>query len=281
MCISPKRVFSKGPEGVVSREVACRKCWACRENSLTDLCGRALAEAATARATCALTLTYAPTADSSDRIITPPHVQRFFKRLRRRGHLVRYYVAGEYGGQTARAHFHVILFFHSPPPDWPQKARFWDDVWPHGHLFADWSADDAAVSYVARYMRKDGGWWSLSKKPPIGWPFFYRQAQRMVAENLVPTSFVYRPPGGTRRSGYFMAGATRRDFLLAVSDLYDAAGRPMPQLTDYVADALDSALRWRSMREGSYVSPADQWQQWRSALEAEVVDRNLSYVLRI
>lgn len=277
MCVNKYERWIVQPGRQERVTLACGKCWQCRENKLTDLMGRALAEASTAQGTAALTLTYRdPDEGLPHRVITPPHFQRFVRALRRSGHLVRYYVAGEYGEAKGRAHFHAILFFHSPAPRWPQRENFWIDEWPHGHVFCDWAADDRAVSYVARYMRQDFSWWSLSKKPPIGWPFFQRQAQRYVSQGLVPTDFIYRPPGGRRRAGYWLDGATRRDFLLCIADGYDQAGRAMPSMAEHVEAALDAALLWRAKRDPGYRAPWELWNEAQAALAQEVMDRNRS-----
>lgn len=55
---------------------------------------------------CFLTLTYAEDPIS----LNVDDLQRFFKRLRKRGLSVRYFACGEYGEQLGRPHYHVLLF---------------------------------------------------------------------------------------------------------------------------------------------------------------------------
>ena len=71
-----------------------------------------------------------------------PDVQKFLKRLRRayKGKL-RYFCAGEYGEQTARPHYHLILFNYNPEKLEPyrllSKEGYYTDTritkcWPYG-----------------------------------------------------------------------------------------------------------------------------------------------------
>lgn len=254
MCITPSHVWvSRGP-AYEKVPVPCKACWRCRSNRLSDYVARLLAEAAMARESCTLTMTYAPRDDLADKVINPRHFQEFMKRLRRAGHSVRYFVAGEYGDLKGRTHFHALLFFGHMVPlvyenekgemvqrgmvpryksDYPdglsqEDAPFCRDIpnermvhireWPHGHVKVDWSMHERAVRYVAKYLLaedKDTAWVSFSKKPALGAAWFAAKAEQALGYGVQPHSFEYAPPGGSDRP-YMMTGATRRDYLRAV-----------------------------------------------------------------
>lgn len=251
MCISPSHVWiSRGPmpEQV---PVPCKHCWRCRQNRVNDYVARCLAEASTSAHSCVITLTYAPRDDLSDKVLQPRHFQLFMKLLRRAGHKVRYFVAGEYGDENGRAHFHAALFFTEVAkaefeyqdtmpvlriPDYntnhvadpASSARFCREIphkrmvhireWPHGHVTVDWSASEKSMRYVAKYLLKEdknNAWFSLSKKPALGAAWFALKAARNRELGVMPRGFDYLPPGGNRDKSYMMTGASRRDYLLA------------------------------------------------------------------
>lgn len=245
MCISPSFIWVQRGPGYQKQPVACRQCWRCKRNRVNDYVGRCLAEAATSEWVVTLTLTYAPRDDLADKVLHPRHFQLFMKRLRKLGHEVRYFVAGEYGSLRGRAHFHCILFFNNSLPALsvpfynpehlsnPQgSASFSRGIpggkkmvhvreWPHGHVAADLNADERALRYVCKYLLKEDKqncWFSMSKKPPLGAEWFARKAAVAVELGTVlPSSFDYLPPGGDRAKPYYMTGATRRDYLNAIT----------------------------------------------------------------
>lgn len=236
--------LQRGPKWE-KQPVPCRKCWQCRQLRFNDYVGRSLAEAAYSERVCTLTLTYAPRDDLADRVLHPRHFQLFMKLLRRAGHKVRYLVAGEYGDLRGRAHFHAILFFQhlasqEPHRDYYNRDHladpwasnpFSDQIpqmrmshireWPHGHVLADWNSDERSIRYVCKYILKDTerkeSWFSLSKKPPLGAAFFAEKAETARASGVLPSTWNYLPPGADKARRYPITGATRRDYLNAVT----------------------------------------------------------------
>lgn len=239
MCISPSHVWLQRGPNWEQTPVPCKKCWRCKQNRVNDYVARIMAEAQVSAHTCAITLTYAPRDDLADKILHPKHFQLFMKLLRRAGHKVRYFVAGEYGDLKGRAHFHAILFFThiSRPPDGatvpdyqtydapfslkiPQMRMCHIREWPHGHIKADWSASEKLARYVAKYLlaeNKNNAWFSLSKKPPLGAEWFARKAAKARELGVLPSTFNYQPPGCSKDKVYMMTGATRRDYLNAIT----------------------------------------------------------------
>ena len=258
MCQSPSFVWVKrGPEWV-QIPAPCDLCWSCRENYVSDWVGRCLCEASVSEVSVTLSLTYARPLDPQDfshRVVNPYHFQLFMKRLRKAGHKVRYLVAGEYGDTFDRAHFHAILFFKrlkdqgKPAPKLENRAAFRADPtiaqplsrqmpqedmchireWPHGHVVADWSCSEKSIRYCCEYINpkngnKKNGWFSPSKKPPLGWEWFAAKAARNTELSVMPSTFEYMPPGGKPGKVYLMTGATRRDYLNLI--VRDRAKRP-------------------------------------------------------
>lgn len=207
---------------------------------------RSLCEAATSQRVATITLTYAPRDDLADKILHPKHFQLFMKLLRCSGHKVRYLVAGEYGELRGRTHFHAVLFFQELAPVIPSDAPLynWDHLsdpfasqpfgdhiphqknshireWPHGHVFVDWSCTPKAIRYVCKYVLADDksrAWFSLSKKPALGAAWFAQKAATAKSLDVLPKAFGYVPPGGeSNKHPSVMSGATRRDYLNAIT----------------------------------------------------------------
>lgn len=282
MCINPSYVWvQRGPKWE-QQPVACRQCWRCRKNRVNDYVARALAEASSSAFTATVNLTYAPRDDLADKVLHPLHFQLFMKLLRRAGHKVRYLVAGEYGKLNDRAHFHALLFFQhleprgdrGPVPAYgtrdapfcreiPHKRMVHIREWPHGHITVDWSASEKSARYVCKYLLSDdknNAWFSLSKKPTLGHAFFARKAALARELGVLPSTFEYMPPGGSKGKSYLMTGATRRDYLDAITQ--DEADRG--KMSEWVQKTFDKA-QLRRMREHFDALPVED--------QAEAYDR--------
>lgn len=110
MCTAPNTL----PDGT---EVGCRGCWQCNERKVDDWVGRCIAESKAALRTFSISLTYGRDEDDNvDHIraalLTYSDVQKYFKRLRKSGYVVRYFAVGEYGSTKGRAHWHLIVFYY-------------------------------------------------------------------------------------------------------------------------------------------------------------------------
>ena len=130
-------------------------------------------EAQLHRDNCFVTLTYDDEHLPEHASLKYSHVQKFLKRLRKKGYKFRYYAAGEYGDGTpeqqedpffiGRPHYHLCLFginFHHDRYNWNRrKGREYyrsptlEACWPHG--FSDLSDFSyGAAAYVAQYVFK-------------------------------------------------------------------------------------------------------------------------------
>lgn len=159
---------SDSPEQKV-RPIPCNRCIGCRLRYAKHWATRCMHESDMHTFNSFVTLTF------DDRRLPADYdgdvhvrdVQLFMKRLRQEvKQEVRYFFAGEYGGQFGRPHYHGLLFGY----DFPDKAlaseRFGNRVftsdslsrlWPFGfHSIGDVSY--ASACYVARYcLKKVGG----------------------------------------------------------------------------------------------------------------------------
>lgn len=284
MCINPSHVWVKRGPKWEQTPVPCDRCKLCRENYVSDWVGRCLCEAATSQVSCTVSLTYAQPDDWQDlshKIVTPLHFQLFIKRLRNAGHKIRYLVAGEYGETFDRSHFHAVLFFTDlrPSPDGrvprlerakhkadpsscaafcreiPQEEMVNISEWPHGHIVVDWSVTDKSVRYCVEYLHgpnKKNGWVSCSKKPALGAAWFAQKAAQNVDFDVLPSSFEYLPPGGKPGKKYLMTGATRRDYLNAITQ----ARSQRPRMSKWVAKTFDKLER------DEFIKQADTATRW-------------------
>lgn len=246
MCLTPKLVYTNRYVDIQTEpiKVWCGKCWQCLNARVNSYIGRGLAEASVSDWTVTLTLTYADRDDGADIYLDQLHAQNFIRSLRKRGHLIRYLIAGEYGKKKGRAHFHCVLFGQGLPPEIPQKEMCSIDAWPHGYVFADWNADEASLRYVCKYLLKDLGnnWMSQSLKPVLGTGWAVLKAHAMASAQVLPRTMEFMPPGGTPGKSYCMLGALERNFLSA---LYFMCPRLRDlEKTEWIENATKRLAKW-------------------------------------
>lgn len=116
-CISPKTIWphrsidwcDRNEEYPVS--VPCGKCLACLSTKRSDWAFRLEQEHKYSTSAYFITLTYDQKHYPSDGSLDKKHVQDFMKRLRKKDvNKLRYYLVGEYGTISGRAHYHMLLF---------------------------------------------------------------------------------------------------------------------------------------------------------------------------
>lgn len=228
MCLRPALL----PNGVT---VGCRECWQCRQTRVDDWVGRNIAETETSTVSYAVTLTYGRSWDGvADHVqsvqLMYRDIQLMLKRMRKKGYLVRYMIAGEYGGALGRAHWHAIFHFYGDVlPEWDGthlewSQEQWDTVggihipeWVHyaqgrdgeryekplGHVHIK-KATYAHTAYALKYMMKDEGdaerhgMVHMSRKPPLGYAYFTRLAREHVEAGISPQDLLYRFPVRSR-----------------------------------------------------------------------------------
>lgn len=209
--------------------VPCGQCIGCRIEHAQGWAARCVHEAQMHQANSFLTLTYDNEHLPHGGVLHPPHTQNFMKELRRTiPAKVRFYLCGEYGSETRRPHYHVLLFGY----DFPDK-ELWkksgsgeklyrsdqlEKVWRKGHSYIG-DMNYKTAGYCARYSMKkirgekaDEHYESIiedtgeiiqltpefqrsSNRPGIGYDFFQRYYR-----DIYPSDFVVvqgkkqRPP---------------------------------------------------------------------------------------
>lgn len=148
----------------IKLQLSCGQCIGCRLERSRQWAVRCIHEASQHNENCFITLTY-----DEDRIpyggsLVKPHFQKFMKKLRRRiePKKVRFFMAGEYGDELGRPHFHAILFGHEF-----KDKQFWthregidlfisdelEDCWGHGFCTVG-DATWETAAYISRYVIK-------------------------------------------------------------------------------------------------------------------------------
>lgn len=157
--------------------VPCGHCVGCRLDKSRQWADRMMLELDHSKTAIFVTLTYDPlnvpvacALDDGSVLFTlnKRDVQLFMKRLRRTfdGREIRFYLAGEYGSQTHRPHYHAILFGLSLS-DFPDikpvsKNSFGEFLYSSQKMYEIWKLGNVALAevswqtcaYVARYCVK-------------------------------------------------------------------------------------------------------------------------------
>lgn len=151
-------------------EIPCRNCIGCRLDNARQWAIRLTHEQRYHELSCFLTLTYNPQHMPKDHSLDKRHFQLFMKRLRMYHHYnnpeapkIKYYMCGEYGGQTDRPHYHAIIFGLDFADKRKHKTTKRGDVlytseklnelWGMGHCYIG-AVTYKSVGYVARYCIK-------------------------------------------------------------------------------------------------------------------------------
>lgn len=150
-CDNPFIVEKKGrPDGI---PVPCGKCPPCKKRRIDSWVFRLEQQDKISISSYFVTLTY----DKYNVPITPNKLmtlskrdhQLFFKRLRKVNdpkYKIKYYIAGEYGTQTWRPHYHAIIF---NVLDYEQ----FDLCWNNGTVHVD-KVNSNTIAYTAKYIDK-------------------------------------------------------------------------------------------------------------------------------
>lgn len=185
--LAPRDISFKGPNNLYERQqwirqgrllsLPCRKCVGCRLSKSREWANRVVMEQLYHSESWFLTLTYDDehlprsfACDTSTGEIVSVHsslvksdLQKFFKRLRKSGQVIRYFASGEYGTHTYRPHYHILIFGLHLTDLVPLRSNFAGSqyytsdfisrLWPVGyHILGQVTWQSA--SYVARYTMK-------------------------------------------------------------------------------------------------------------------------------
>jgi len=151
--------------------VPCGRCMPCRVNHAQEWSFRIEQEMELAHTAHFITLTYSdedvPRNDLGHTILVKSDFQKFLKRLRYHADQyyniqaktldfnqaikvpsIRYYLVGEYGEETFRAHGHAIIF-NIPL----ETLKYLERIWRHGHVKIG-TVTPASIKYVTKYITK-------------------------------------------------------------------------------------------------------------------------------
>ena len=158
----PYPILVKNKYGQV-RSIPCGQCKSCRLNKAREWSIRIMNEVQYHKNNCFLTLTYDDDNLPSSGSLCKSALQLFLKRLRKSLDFpIRYYASGEYGDESYRPHYHLIIFGLAPD-DKIFKNRHYDrkakgyrcnmSEWSFGMCFVGDVTYDSAC-YVAKYTMK-------------------------------------------------------------------------------------------------------------------------------
>lgn len=182
-------------------DLPCGKCLPCRHAQANSWGNRVDHEARLHESSCHLTLTHAPEHYTGD--LDKRTVDLFFDRLRismKRAGLgkLRFFLVGEYGDETERGHFHMVVFgqdFFS----WCLDAGFGRDealhsekltrLWGQGHVhvtrFGPGTASYVAAHQWKAFQAEREPFVRYSRNPPIGAEFLRRYHDDFLRNGFV------------------------------------------------------------------------------------------------
>lgn len=149
-CPDPKYVW---PHGNIMA-VPCGKCLTCLSNKRHDWAFRLMQEYKVSTSSHFVTLTYSQKYYPTEHGVSKRHVQLYIKRLRHDSPKLRYYAVGEYGSNTGRAHYHLIIFNsdeNSIRKHWSLLNKVTNKIEPIGLVHLG-QVTEASVQYVLKYM---------------------------------------------------------------------------------------------------------------------------------
>lgn len=149
-CLAPWNIPKPNGLGTTDRiEVPCGKCAGCLDTRRNEWTNRLKFELEESTSAYFVTLTY-----SDEHLIygkeygtvSKRDFQLFIKRLRKKStEKIRYYAVGEYGTQTYRPHYHIILFNLAH-----EQINYISKEWTYGHVQIG-TVTGGSIHYVTKY----------------------------------------------------------------------------------------------------------------------------------
>lgn len=152
-----------------AHDVPCRGCYGCRMRKRLDLTLRGLHEFQDSSGIASfVTFTYRDSAMPDDWSLNKKVASNLTKNLgikikRHYGVDVKYIIAGEYGDETDRPHYHAIIFGFNFPDKKPWKrskngdmyytSEFLEEIWPHGFCPIG-ECNKQTIAYTCKYAMK-------------------------------------------------------------------------------------------------------------------------------
>lgn len=117
-------------------------------------------------------------------------LQNFFKRLRKAGHKARYFAVGEYGSQTFRPHYHIILFGEVSDDAinkaWSIYDRKTKKHNPIGYTHIG-TVTTASIMYCLGYVVNGKGWKMKNRRQP---PFTVMSRKPGIGSNYLTKEMI-------------------------------------------------------------------------------------------
>lgn len=150
-----------GPPGE-KLEIPCGQCILCRLEHARQWAVRITHEATLHAENSFITLTYADEHLPEHSQLHYPHLQKFWKRLRKEVGPLRYFAVGEYGDETLRPHYHACLFGHAFVDGRKILRQQPSLLWTHPLLEEIWGLGNVSIGaltfesaqYTASYVTK-------------------------------------------------------------------------------------------------------------------------------
>lgn len=206
---APDRKYLFDTTGQKFTVLPCGQCYACRLNKSRDWATRCVLESKMHKQNCFITLTYDDEHLPRDLSLHKEDFVKFIKRLRKNtGAKIRFYMAGEYGSQFSRPHFHACLFGYRP-----DDLQLWsvrqgiklyrsltiEKAWQFRGFVTVGDVTFESAAYVARYVMKkitgdraeehyqgrEPEYNNMSRMPGIGTPFFERYGEDIYNKDFV------------------------------------------------------------------------------------------------
>lgn len=176
----------------------CGKCASCLLKRRREWSVRCALEASYHAQNCFITCTYDN--DHCPSKLNKSDSTRFIKAIRNAGYKIRYFYCGEYGTETARPHFHFIIFGYMPSDlKVYSKSKSGEYLYISEELNKFWNYkgfvtvapfSSQTASYVAGYVNKKlgdyKGFISMSTKPGIGRQYIEDNSKKVFKyDNIV------------------------------------------------------------------------------------------------
>ena len=134
----------------------CRKCKSCLKFTRLEWSNRMKMESFNSYRPYFTTWTFRPEDYTNSEKACKEDIQRFWKRLRKAGHDIRYFTVIERGSQKHRLHGHSILWSKSLASMSMRRAhKILESVWTHGIVDMQPLRGPAGLNYVTKYLVKD------------------------------------------------------------------------------------------------------------------------------
>ncbi|QCS36321.1 replication initiator protein [Capybara microvirus Cap1_SP_244] len=155
-------IYRNSNKNYVPLKIRCGKCEPCNLLKSQDWTKRILCEMKYFKYSYFITLTY----DNYHlRDINTRDIQLFIKKLRKKiDRKLKYICCGEYGSETKRPHYHMILLsdYEFVPPEWRYNDNTFvcselEKIWQNGNVRISNDVNERCIKYTLKYTLKNVG----------------------------------------------------------------------------------------------------------------------------